>query len=137
MRQARPHVAITYRGGVEHSRVFDVMAGYDVFFLPTLGENFGHVIMEAMAAGTPVLISDCTPWRGLADLGVGHDLSLTDEDAFIAALESYSGISAEAREAQRSRVATYAARMAGDGDGVQRNRALFNWAMGRTDQEDC
>ena len=137
MRQAPPHVAITYRGAIEHSRVFDVMAGYDVFFLPTLGENFGHVIMEAMAVGTPVLISDCTPWRGLADLGVGHDLSLTDENAFIAALESYSGISADAREAQRSRVATYAARMAGDGDGVQRNRALFNWAMGRIDQEGC
>ena len=135
MRQAPPHVAITYRGVVEHSRVFDVMAGYDVFFLPTLGENFGHVIMEAMAVGTPVLISDCTPWRGLADLGVGHDLSLGDEDAFIAALESYSGISAAVREAQRSRVAAYAARMAGEGDGVQRNRALFNWAMERADQE--
>ncbi|EQD61081.1 group 1 glycosyl transferase, partial [mine drainage metagenome] len=124
-----------YRGVVEHSRVQDVMAGYDVFFLPTLGENFGHVIMEAMAAGTPVLISDRTPWHGLADLGVGHDLPLANEDAFVAALESYSGMFPEVREAQRSRVAAYATRMAREGDGVQRNRALFHWAMGMADQD--
>ena len=135
MRQAPPHVAITYRGVVEHSHVQEVMAGYDVFFLPTLGENFGHVIMEAMSVGTPVLISDCTPWRGLADLGVGHDLPLADEDAFVAALESYSGMSTEVRDAQRSHVIAYATRMAREGDGAQRNRALFNWAMGRADQE--
>lgn len=135
MRQAPPHVAITYRGVVEHNRVQEVMAGYDVFFLPTLGENFGHVIMEAMSVGTPVLISDCTPWRGLADLGVGHDLPLADEDAFVAALESYSGMSPVERDARRSHVIAYAARMVREGDGVQRNRALFDWAIGRADQD--
>ena len=34
---------------------------YDLLFLPTKGENFGHVILESMSAGTPVLISDTTP----------------------------------------------------------------------------
>ena len=60
---------------------------------------------------------------------------LADEDAFVAALESYSGMSAEVRAAQRSHVIAYATRMTREGDGVQRNRALFNWAMGRADQE--
>jgi hypothetical protein len=30
--------------------------GNDLFFLPTRGENFGHVIAEALSVGTPVLI---------------------------------------------------------------------------------
>jgi hypothetical protein len=30
--------------------------------LPTLGENFGHVIAESLLSNTPVLISDKTPW---------------------------------------------------------------------------
>ena len=52
------------------------MAANDLFFLPTRGENFGHVIAEALSVGTPVLISDQTPWRKLAAVGLGHDLPL-------------------------------------------------------------
>ena len=44
--------------------------------LPTLGENFGHVIVEAWTAGCPVLVSDRTPWRQLASHGVGWDVAL-------------------------------------------------------------
>ncbi len=129
MRQAPSHVAVTYRGVAENNHVQDVMAGYDVFFLPTLGENFGHVIMEAMSVGTPVLISNLTPWRGLADLGIGHDLPLADEDAFVAALEGYSGMPAEMREAQRVRVAMHAARMTSESKGPERNRILLRRAL--------
>ena len=34
-------------------------------FLPSKGENFGHIIMESLAASTPVIISDLTPWKDL------------------------------------------------------------------------
>jgi glycosyltransferase involved in cell wall biosynthesis len=35
----------------------------DVFVLPTRQENFGNVIAEALAAGTPVVTTTETPWR--------------------------------------------------------------------------
>jgi glycosyltransferase involved in cell wall biosynthesis len=35
---------------------------FDYFVLPTLGENYGHAIVESLALGLPVLISDKTPW---------------------------------------------------------------------------
>jgi len=28
-----------------------VLASHDLFFLPTLGENYGHVIVEALGVG--------------------------------------------------------------------------------------
>ena len=31
--------------------------------LPTRGENFGHVIFEAISNGLPSMISDKTPWK--------------------------------------------------------------------------
>lgn len=50
----------------------------DLFFLPTLGENYGHAILEALLCGIPVLISDQTPWTSLSANGLGLDLPLGD-----------------------------------------------------------
>jgi len=37
----------------------------DVFVLPTLNENFGIAVAEALAAGTPVISTRGAPWAGL------------------------------------------------------------------------
>ena len=86
---ARPTSEVTNRGVMPHERVADTLAGYDAFLLPSLGENFGHAIWEALACGVPVVVSDRTPWRGLAALGVGYDLPLGDPAAFVRALTEY------------------------------------------------
>jgi glycosyltransferase involved in cell wall biosynthesis len=59
-----------------------VLSKHHLFFLPTCGENFGHVILEALLAGCPVLISDQTPWRNLQAKGVGWDLPLDSVTPF-------------------------------------------------------
>jgi len=63
--------------------VYDIMKEYDLFFLPTLGENFGHVILESLVAGTPVLISDNTPFKNLKDIGIGWDIPLENKKEYI------------------------------------------------------
>jgi len=42
-----------------HSNPFAYMKKSDLFVLPSLWEGFGHVIVESMACGTPVLSTDC------------------------------------------------------------------------------
>ncbi len=61
-----------------------------VFILPTQGENFGHAIFEALQAGRPVVISDQTPWRGLAAQQAGFDLPLSAPDGFAAAIRTFA-----------------------------------------------
>lgn len=42
-----------------------------LFLLPSHSENFGLVIAEALAAGVPALVTNTTPWTGLAANGCG------------------------------------------------------------------
>jgi len=48
-----------------------LFAKYDVLILPTQNENFGMVILEALARGLLVLTTNETPWRILQDKKAG------------------------------------------------------------------
>ncbi len=74
------NVNINYRGFLDYEKVQKTLLNYHFFILPTLGENFGYVFIEAMAAGCPLVISDKTPWRNLEDKKIGWDLSLNDPE---------------------------------------------------------
>ena len=83
-----PNVRASYKGPVAHEHVLALLSQYDFLLLPTLGESFGHVVLESFSAGIPVMISDRTPWRELAEREVGWDLSLDGPDAWRAALQA-------------------------------------------------
>jgi glycosyltransferase involved in cell wall biosynthesis len=122
------NVRATYRGAVVAADVPAVLAGHDLFFLPTLGENYGHVIREALAAATPVLISDQTPWRNLAAARIGWDLPLDRPDAFRDVLETCIGMDAATLACWSERAAAYAWEHAADDSAVEASRRLFSAA---------
>jgi len=86
------NIVIEAKGPLAHENVSSTLAGYDFFVLPTLGENFGHVFIEAMASGCPLVISDRTPWRDLEQKNLGWDLSLEEPDAWKAILNKCIGM---------------------------------------------
>lgn len=69
-------IDLEYHGSVPHNKVAETLRSGDLLVLPTLNENYGHVIFESLAVGTPVLISDQTPWRSLKEKKVGWDVPL-------------------------------------------------------------
>lgn len=81
------NITAKYTGAVEPDAVVSTLAGYDALLLPTLGENFGHVIHEALLAGCPVVISDQTPWHGLAQKRAGFDVALDRPEEFRKAIQ--------------------------------------------------
>lgn len=92
-----PHLTIDYRGAVEPEDVLGTLAGHDLFLLPTLGENFGHAIADAFLAGTPALISDATPWRGLIGATAGADLPLSQPSVWHDFLRRFSELAPDDR----------------------------------------
>ena len=51
----------------------------DVFLFPTMAENYGHVIFEALAGGCVPVISDKTPWTGEKMEGCGETVKLDEK----------------------------------------------------------
>lgn len=88
------NVQVRYQGLVPQSDVLDVLSKYDLLFLPSRGENFCHVVAEALSVGTPVLISDRTPWRDLTAKGLGWDLSLDAYDEYANVINMFQILSA-------------------------------------------
>lgn len=94
-------VRAEYHGLARSEEVFEIMSRYDLLFLPTHGENFGHVIIEALLVGCPVLISDQTSWNGLEECGAGWAFPLGREDMFRRSIEKVQAMD----EAQRCHAA--------------------------------
>jgi glycosyltransferase involved in cell wall biosynthesis len=77
------NIKVEYKGHIENEMVQQKLFEYHFFILPTLGENFGHVFIEALAAGCPLIISDRTPWVNLEDLGIGWDIPLEKPEVWL------------------------------------------------------
>ncbi len=97
-----------YKGEALPEKVLEAFSGYDFFLFPTLGENYGHVIFEALAGGCLPIISDQTPWLDLADKQVGSVLSLKNKQVFTAAIEELCGLLKEELEIRQYKANQYA-----------------------------
>jgi glycosyltransferase involved in cell wall biosynthesis len=122
------NVRVNYKGWVSPAEVPGVMAEHDLFYFPTRGENYGHVIAEAMSVGTPALLANTTPWLGLEADGVGWDLPLDDPKAFALRIDACYAKSPEEYAAWRRRVRAYTAQKLADPESVEQNRKLFQEA---------
>ncbi|MFK7780592.1 MAG: glycosyltransferase [Candidatus Gracilibacteria bacterium] len=76
------NVKISYKGSLAQSEIVKKMREYHAFLFPTLSENFGHVIVEAMQAGLVPIISDQTPWLKLDAINAGWDIKLDDKKKY-------------------------------------------------------
>jgi len=76
------NVKVNYKGSLQGDKIPETIENYHFLLMPSKGENFGHSILESLMAGTPVIISQNTPWRSLSEIKAGWDISLDDVEEF-------------------------------------------------------
>ena len=77
------NVKVKYCGEAEHKDIPHIFERYHAFFFPTLGENYGHVIVEAMMNNCLCILSKgVTPWDDYIEhLGIGAKLG--EQEKFV------------------------------------------------------
>ncbi len=79
---------ISFCGGVYGEKKWELFRQADLFILPTYSENFGIVVAEALASGTPVITTKGTPWQELETEHCGWWTEIGSEPT-IKALKSF------------------------------------------------
>lgn len=101
-------VTVNVIGGVDYDTGLNKLLESHVFVFPTLSENFGYVILEAMAAGCALLISDRTEWGAVADEGIGEVIPLENSEEWMAAIHSFAEMDGEEFAAVSAKARRYA-----------------------------
>ena len=118
------NVHVSFLGELNHADVSAAFGRFDLFAFPTRGENYGHVIHESLAAGTPVLVSDQTPWRGTEDLAV-QEISLLNQNDWAAAIDQWANLDAYTKAQRRASALAYANCFFEAEEVMNQNRCLF------------
>lgn len=124
------NIRTVYHGALDHSKVSSVFRSHDVFVFPTRGENFGHVVYEALTAGAAVIISDRTPWRA-DDAGGCQVIPLNDFNGYVAAIERLAACSNEQLARLHEAAILHALRHDTSSDTLKANLDLFRSAISK------
>ena len=66
----KKNIEVTYKGALDPQAAKRVYDTYDCFLFPTRSENYGHVIVEALFSGCPVVLSKgTTPFDDCSNRG--------------------------------------------------------------------
>lgn len=121
---------VLFLGGIYGDSKWKYFKDADVFVLPTFSENFGIVVAEALASGTPVITTTGTPWNELNTEHCGWWIDI-GTNALVGALNKFLSLPDEELEAMGLRgrklmETRYSAEAV-----VADFTALYNWILGK------
>ena len=108
IKKCSSNIKCAYKGIAESEKVQEVFSKYDIFLFPTLGENYGHVIYEALTAGCIPIISDQTPWIDLDESCCGRVIPLDNLNQYVCAIKELYDMDAETITKMKKNAINYA-----------------------------
>jgi len=123
-------------GPVEGERKEQLLRDAGLFILPTFSENFGIVVAEALAAGTPVITTKGTPWEGLVTHSCGWWIDIGAEP-LADAIELATSCSDAERIAMGKRGREYVIREFGWDEIGRKTVSFYGWILQGGTPPDC
>ncbi len=79
---------VDFKGYVDHDQIAEIYRNSDIFVLPSLNEGMSNALLEALAAGLPVIVTDTGGTSELLD-GNGVLIPMADSDAIAEAIRGF------------------------------------------------
>ncbi|MBA3551236.1 glycosyltransferase family 4 protein [Patescibacteria group bacterium] len=126
IKQLPSNIKAEYKGSIDPSKVSDLLTNYHFMFMPTRGENFGHIILQSFTAGLPVIISDKTPWTDLKEMKAGWAIPLEGSEIFVKVIEHCVEMDEHLFAKISNSAFVYGAKYVSDEKTLLQNRKLFS-----------
>jgi glycosyltransferase involved in cell wall biosynthesis len=123
-------------GAVDDRAKWDLYRSADLFVLPTLSENFGIVIAEALAAGVPVITTKAAPWEELESHDCGCWID-PGAEPLVAALRDAMARSDAERQAMGARGRKLVEENYSWENVAEQMIEVYEWMLGRRSMPDC
>jgi len=120
------NIKVNYKGVIENSEVVLTLSKYHLSILLTFNENYGHSIVESMAAGCPVLLSDQTIWKNLKAKNAGWDIPLNEQDKILNSIIESCNWDQDNFNVWSNGALNFAKGIFNDDHGIEQNKKLFN-----------
>lgn len=118
-------VDVQWHGQLPQEEGAGVLSKSHALFMPSVGENFGHTMLEALSVGRPLLISDRTPWRDLQASQAGWDLPLEAPERFTAAIQQLVDMEQDSYTGLVNGALAIGSRYLNDPAPIERSYAMF------------
>ena len=126
------NIKVFPKGSIPHKEVVKTLINYHFFVLPTQHENFGHIFLEALSAGCPIIISNRTPWLNLRDKNIGWDIALEDSSEWEKVLQSCVDMSKDEYKNMSSASRDFIEDWVGENDLEKETRNLFEAVLSKS-----
>ena len=127
---------VSFEGPIYGEEKQQAYANADLFVLPTLHENFGMVVAEALAQGTPVISTKGAPWEGLIAERCGWWIE-HGPDALAAAITDAMALSSEERLRMGARGRDWMRRDFSWDAIAEKMEGVYQWCAGQGDRPEC
>ena len=128
--------AFDFVGPADDSAKGALLRQADVLILPTMSENFGVVIAEALAYMVPVIATTGVPWSGLADHACGWWVR-PEVGEIARAIREVAALSDSEREAMGMRGRLWVEREFSWPSAAKRMLSVYEWIVNGGRAPDC
>jgi glycosyltransferase involved in cell wall biosynthesis len=127
---------VTFEGPSYGPDKFVAYRQADLYVLPSHSENFGMTVAEALACGTPAIVSQGAPWQGLEKNHAGWWPAIGSEP-LLAALRVAMAKPQSELDAMGEAGRLWMQRDFSWAHIGHTMQATYSWLLGRADQPSC